>query len=84
MIRSVITPDKNFISFNIPDNYIGNKMEVIAFSMDEPLEDVFYTDKRSKSFSANKLNTKGFKFNREKAYERFLLIQISFPATQLL
>jgi hypothetical protein len=70
MIRTVITPDKNLLSINIPDKYIGKKMEVIAFLMDEPAEDVIYTAKRSKSFSAIKLNTKGFKFNRDEANER--------------
>lgn len=70
MIRTVVTPDKNFLSFNIPDKYIGKKLEVIAFAVDEPSEDVIYTTKSSKSFSAIKLNTKGFKFNRDEANER--------------
>lgn len=70
MIRTVITPDKNFLSFSIPDKYIGKKMEVIAFAVDEPAEDVIYTTKSRKSFSAIKLNTKGFKFNRDEANER--------------
>jgi len=70
MIRTVITPDKNLLSINIPDKYIGKKMEVIAFLVDEPAEDVIYTAKRSKSFSAVKLYTKGFIFNRDEANER--------------
>jgi len=70
MTRTVITPDKNILSFNIPDKYIGKKMEVIAFAIDEPAEDVIYTTKSHKTFSAIKLNTKGFKFNRDEANER--------------
>ena len=70
MIRTVITPDKNFLSFSIPEKYIGKKMEIIAFALDEPSEDVIYSTKINKSFSAIKLNTKGFKFNREEANER--------------
>lgn len=70
MIRTVITPDKNFLSFTIPDKYIGKKMEVIAFAVDEPSEDVIYSAKSKKSFSAIKINTKGFKFNRDEANER--------------
>jgi hypothetical protein len=70
MIRTVVTPDKNSLSFNIPDNYIGKKMEIIAFAVDEPSEDVIYTTKSRKSFSAVKLKTKGFKFDREEANER--------------
>ncbi len=70
MIRTVVTPDKNFLSFNIHDKYIGKKMEVIAFAVDEPSESVIYATKRRKSFSAIKLSTKGFKFNRDEANER--------------
>lgn len=70
MIRTVVTPDKNLLSFNIPDKYIGKKMEVIAFAVDEPSDDVIYTTKSNKSFSAIKLSTKGFKFNRNEANER--------------
>ncbi len=70
MIRTVVTPDKNLLSFNIPDKYIGKKLEVIAFAIDEPSENVIYTTKSRKNFSAIKLNTKGFKFNRDEANER--------------
>lgn len=70
MIRTIVTPDKNYLSFNIPEKYIGRKMEIIAFVIDEPLDDVIYTTKSSKSFSAIKLNTQGFKFDRDEANER--------------
>jgi len=70
MIRTVVTPDKNMLSFNIPDKYIGKKLEVFAFAVDETSEDVIYTTRSSKSFSAIKLNTKDFKFNREEANKR--------------
>jgi hypothetical protein len=70
MIRTVITPDKNSLTFNIPDKYIGKKMEIIAFVIDELSDDLIYNSKSSKTFSAIKLNTKGFKFNRDEANER--------------
>ncbi len=70
MIRTVVIPDKNFLSLNIPDKYIGKKLEVIAFAVDEPSENVIYMTKKTKQFSAIKLNTKGFKFNRDEANER--------------
>lgn len=70
MIRTVITPDKNFLSLNIPDKYIGKKMEIIAFAVDELSDDIVYSTKSDKSFSAIKLSTKGFKFNRDEANER--------------
>ncbi|MEX0980862.1 MAG: hypothetical protein WDZ47_02115 [Bacteroidales bacterium] len=45
-------------------------MEVIAFAVDEPSEDIIYSSKSNKMFSAIKLNTKGYKFNRDQANER--------------
>jgi hypothetical protein len=70
MFRTRVTPKKNVISFNIPDKYIGKKMEVIAFVVDEPADDVIYATNHQKNFSAVKLITKGFKFNRDEANER--------------
>jgi hypothetical protein len=70
MIRTVVTPDKNLLSLNIPDRYVGKRLEVIAFAVDETLDDVIYTAKKHKRFSSVSLNTKGYKFNREEANER--------------
>jgi hypothetical protein len=70
MIRTIVIPEKNVLSFYIPDKYIGKKMEVIAFMVDEHYDDVIYATKNRKSFSAVKLKTIGFKFNRDEANER--------------
>lgn len=70
MIRTVVIPDKNYLSLNIPDKYIGKKVEVIAFVVEENAEESDNNGKKKKSFSAVKLNTSGFKFNREEANER--------------
>lgn len=69
MIRTVVTPKKNLLSFHIPDKYIGKKMEVIAFALDENTDDLTYS-KIHKSFSAINISTKGYKFNRDEANER--------------
>jgi hypothetical protein len=70
MIRTVIKTSNNTLILPIPDNYIGKQLEVIAFAVDEPFEDIILSNKRKKTFSAIRLNTKGFKFNREEANER--------------
>lgn len=70
MIRTVVTPRRNILSFNIPDKYIGKRLEIIAFAMDEPSDEILYSGIPQKKFSAVKLNTRGFKFNREEANER--------------
>lgn len=70
MIRTVITTNNNILTLPIPDKYIGRQLEVIAFAIDEPLEDIILSNKSKKTFSAIRLKTKGFKFNREQANER--------------
>ncbi len=35
MIRTVITPDNEKISIDLPQNYVGKKVEVIAFTIEE-------------------------------------------------
>jgi len=70
MIRTVITASNNILTLPIPDKYIGRKLEVIAFAIDEPFEGIIYSRKSKKTFSAISLKTKGYKFNREHANER--------------
>ena len=69
MIRTVITSDKNTLILPLPDNYIGRQLEVIAFAIDEPVKQA----KRAFAkdvFKALKLDTRGFKFNRDEANSR--------------
>jgi len=70
MIRTVVTANNNIITLPIPDKYIGRQLEIIAFAVDEPSEDIILSAKNKKTFSAIRLKTKGFKFNREEANER--------------
>lgn len=37
MIRTILTANQQTISFQVPDNYIGKQVEVIAFTIDETL-----------------------------------------------
>ncbi|GAB1451926.1 hypothetical protein MASR2M47_19820 [Draconibacterium sp.] len=69
MIRTVVTPKKNLLTIHIPDKYIGKKMEVIAFALDENADDLTFNN-INKSFSAISFSTSGFKFNRDEANER--------------
>jgi hypothetical protein len=70
MIRTIVTANNNILTLPIPDKYIGRQLEVIAFAVDEPSEDIILSTKSKKTFSAIKLKTKGFKFNRKEANER--------------
>jgi hypothetical protein len=69
MIRTVVTADRNTLILPLPDSYIGRKLEVIAFAIDEPVKQ----DKRALAkdvFKALKFDTRGFKFNRDEANNR--------------
>ena len=69
MIRTVFTANKNTLTLPLPDNYIGKQIEVIAFMIDEGKETT-QNKKKEVSFNAVKLDTRGFKFNRDEANER--------------
>ncbi|MBX3164140.1 MAG: DUF2281 domain-containing protein [Bacteroidetes bacterium] len=38
MIRTVLTPDKQNVSIHLPKNYVGKKIEVIAFAIEETVQ----------------------------------------------
>lgn len=69
MIRTVVTAYKNTLILPLPDSYIGKQVEVIAFVIDEGNETI-QNMKKEVSFDAVNLDTRGFKFNRDKANER--------------
>ncbi len=44
MIRTVVTPNHQDVSIHLPKNYIGKKVEVIAFTIDEAIEEPIKND----------------------------------------
>lgn len=69
MIRTVIVPNKQTISFDIPKDYIGKQIEVIAFAKDEGITKEKATKKKV-TFAALSIDTRGYKFNRDEANAR--------------
>ena len=69
MIRTIIIPEKEVVSFNVPSNYVGKEIEVIAFEKNEGVKEEKLL-KKNVSFDAVVLDTRGYKFNREEANER--------------
>lgn len=63
MIRTIITPEDQDILIRVPEDYIGKQVEVIAFTLEENIN--VARVKKQASFTALKLNTIGYKFNRE-------------------
>ncbi len=68
MVRTLITPEDRNILIRVPEDYIGKQVEVIAFTLEENSN--VAQIKKQASFTALKLNTLGYKFNREEANER--------------
>ena len=69
MIRTVFTANKNTFTLSLPDNYVGKEVEVIVFLLDEGKE-MAHNTKKEVTFNAVKLDTRGYKFNRDEANER--------------
>ena len=68
MVRTLVTPEDRNILIRVPEDYIGKQVEVIAFTLEEN-SNVAQVNKQA-SFTALKLNTIGYKFNREEANVR--------------
>lgn len=66
-VREIIIPERNKIELTIPDNFIGKRIEIIAFEMDQRGDSNIL---KRKTFDAIKINLSGYKFNREEANER--------------
>ncbi|HEY9258251.1 hypothetical protein [Chitinophaga sp.] len=69
MIRTIIIPHQQSISFDIPEDYVGKQIEVIAFAKDEGNTKA-KPAKQKVTFTALSLDTRGYKFNRDEANER--------------
>ncbi len=69
MIRTILIPDTQTIFFNVPKEYIGKEVEVIAFAKNEGDQKNEPANKLV-SFNAISIDTKGYTFNREEANER--------------
>ena len=69
MIRTIVTPQQQTISFTIPKDYVGKEIEVIAFAKGEGIAKE-QPAKKKVTFAALSIDTRGYKFNREEANER--------------
>lgn len=64
MIKTVVIPDKNIFNLKIPSNYIGRKIEILFYALDEVLEDEKVKSKMKPSdFFGTLTEEDGTKFN---------------------
>ncbi len=69
MIRTIITPSQQTISFDIPIQYVGKEIEVIAFAKNEGITEE-QTGSKKVSFTVLHVDATDYKFNRDEANER--------------
>jgi hypothetical protein len=58
MIRTVVTPDKQNILIELPQNYVGKQIEIIAFRIDEANEKNVIDDNILTHFASEKVLAK--------------------------
>ncbi|MEN9522405.1 MAG: hypothetical protein RL065_782 [Bacteroidota bacterium] len=69
MIRTILIPQSQTVLFQVPIDYVGKELEVIAFTTKEAWGENNNSQKNV-SFSAISLDTKGVNFNRDEANQR--------------
>jgi hypothetical protein len=69
MVRAIITPSNQTVSFDVPEDYIGKQIEVIAFAKDEGFTEEEPMQKNI-SFTVLHTDLKDYKFSRDEANER--------------
>jgi hypothetical protein len=50
MIRTVITPDKQDLSIHVPKNYVGKRIEILMYAVDELNERESVKKKKTSDF----------------------------------
>jgi hypothetical protein len=58
MIRTVIKPNKQNVSIRLPEEFIGKQVEVIAFTVDEAINDLVVQDKPDTHIASEKVLAK--------------------------
>jgi hypothetical protein len=64
-IREIVIPENNKIELTVPDNFIGKKIEIIAFEADDSSLEI--KNKSNRPFTVANVKVEGYKFSREEA-----------------
>ena len=68
LIREIFVPEKNKIELTVPDNFIGKRIEVFGFEMEDSSTEIKNITKRT--FTVANVKVENYKFKREEANER--------------
>lgn len=77
MVRQIVVPDTTRLQIDLPEDFVGRSVEVIAFPLNEPqfpeetseAEREARLERLRKSLEGLTFNSGGYKFNREDANE---------------
>lgn len=71
MVRQIIIPTERTFTLEIPESFIGKKIEFLAFELEQTENDIEISVKRSFAERTENLRhkSKGYKFNRMEANE---------------
>ena len=58
MIKTIVTPKNNNLNITVPNSYIGKKVEVIAFILEEPGDEIINSDNSLTYFASEKVLAK--------------------------
>jgi hypothetical protein len=75
MLRQIVVPTENEYVLHLPDEYLGKKVEVIAFEIEEKVHEASADRKRKEEeardfFNSIRVDMSDFSFNRDEANER--------------
>jgi len=60
MIRTILTPDTQTVTFTVPRDYVGKELEIIAFSKKEGLGRLKKSELLSPALNGNPLSNEEF------------------------
>ncbi len=71
MFTQIITPTQESIVLDVPREMIGHKVKVTLDPIERPQKPIFNTvEEVHAAFNAVRIDTRGWKFNRDEANER--------------
>ncbi len=70
MIRKLITADSEVLTLSLPADFMGKQIEVIAFVVDDIVEEVKKKVTKKRKFTVVKVADRDYKFNRDELYDR--------------
>ena len=74
MFRQIVTPTNTQLTLQLPDEFVGHQVEVIAFTVDQSIAETTSVKERNArlmQFISNNpiVLPEGYKFNRDELYE---------------